>query len=398
MLNLARDGFTQQEVKDALHGKYAPIHMRFRYDLLDKNNNYIRTLTNVISGDVSCNSGNNIKRTARFTLEDDGKIDYLSDRIQPFVEVYVRSNRYDVKESTYFIQPNFPSKFRQLITVKKNGWVSFPLGVFLLSSPTKTDQNNMVIRDVEAYDGLIVLKEDKFTGRYTVTTGTNYVEAVITILQSAGIQRWNIESTDKSLDKDIEFEPGKEKLFAVNELLRQINYDGIKVDVNGYYTSSSYRSPAKRSAEYTYIDDDESVTLPGMTEEFDLSQVPNQFVVVRTNAEQEPLRSVYTNDNPDSPISTVSRGRAITDYREIDDIADQEALDGYAERIANSASQVFGNIRFQTGIMPFHDVDDVLQITYSKLGVSAKYSETAWSFPLVAGGTMEHELRRVVSV
>jgi hypothetical protein len=272
------------------------------------------------------------------------------------------------------------------------------LGIFLLSSPTRVEAGNVVVRDIEAYDGLIVLKEDKFSDRYTVSAGTNYVDAVIQILQSANIHKWNIEQTDKVLEKDIEFDPGREKLFAINEILRQINYDGIKVDVYGYYTAARYKSPSQRTAEYAYIDDSQSVTLPGMEEDFDAASVPNQFVIVRTNEEQEALRSVYTNDNPDSPISTVNRGRVITDHREIEDIADQDALDAYTNRIANEASQIYGKIKFMTGIMPMHDVDDVIAIRYSLLGIDEKFSETSWSFPLVSGGVMTHELRRVVLV
>lgn len=399
MLSLERQEYGKQEIINALHGKYAPVQMRFRYDLLDKDNNYIRTLDNVLDGEVNCKSLANIKRTAKFTLRDDGYIDYLSDRIQPFVEVYVRSNKqHTAEDNTYFLQPSFPAKFHELKTTQRTGWIDFSLGVFLLSSPSRIDQDNTIIREIDAYDGLIVLKEDRFIDRYTIAAGTNYVGAVIEILQSAGIHKWNIEDTDKVLDTDVEFEPGKEKLFAINGILRQINYDGIKADVNGYYTSRYYRSPTLRSAEYTYIDDDKSVILQGMEEEFDLTETANEFVMVRTNEEQEPLRSTYTNDNPDSPISTVNRGRTITDYREIDKVADQEALDGRVERIAANASQVYGKIKFNTAVMPMHDVDDVVQIDYSRLGISEKYAETAWSFPLKVGGTMSHELRKVMIV
>ena len=75
----------------------------------------------------------------------------------------------------------------------------------------------------------------------TVTAGKRYYDAVVAILQSACITKWNIEQTDKVLATDIEFEPGWEKLYAINELLRQINYGGLKQDVYGYYISASYR-------------------------------------------------------------------------------------------------------------------------------------------------------------
>jgi hypothetical protein len=281
---------------------------------------------------------------------------------------------------------------------KEEKWIDFPLGIFLLSSPTRADRNGHIYRDVEAFDGLVILRDDKFESRYTVRAGTNYRTAVIDILASAGITKHNIEQTDKTLPTDIEFEPGKEKLYAINQLLRAINYNQIYVDVYGYFTSSTYRSPSIRAAEYTYADDKLSITYPGMTEEMDLFNVPNKWVVVLSNPEREPLVSTYINENPNSPTSTVNRGRTIVDHREIDNIADQQSLDSYVQRIAFEASQVYGKVEFETAIVPAHDFADVLQIEYSSLGISGKYAETGWTIPLTAGGKMKHSLRKVVSI
>jgi hypothetical protein len=135
-----------------------------------------------------------------------------------------------------------------------------------------------------------------------------------------------------------------------------------------------------------------------MEEEFDLYNVPNKWVVVRTNAEEQPLYSVYTNTNPNSISSTVNRGRIIVDYREVDDVANQSSLDSYVERIAFEASQVYGRLTFETGLMPFHDYADVLEIDYSPLSIRDKYSEVSWTLPLHINGRMRHEVRKVVTI
>lgn len=370
MLSLHGYPYSRQEIINALHGKYGQRHIKFRYDLLNKDDQKIGELDSVLDGEVSMASLSSIKRAARFKINDKGEIDWLSDRIQPFA----------------------------LLRMRDGNYIEFPLGIFLLSSPTRKDQNNNVYRDVEAYDGLLVLKDDKFESRYTVAAGTNYRAAVIDILASAGIAKHNIEATDKILPTDLEFEPGKEKLFAINELLRQINYNQIYVDVYGFYTSATYRSPAVRSAEYIYKDDNLSITYPGMSEELDLFNIANKWVVVRSNAELEPLSSVYINENPNSPTSTVSRARTIVDYREIDNIADQQSLDAYVQRIAFEASQIYGKISFETAINPAHDFADVLEIDYSPLGLKGKYIETGWTIPLIAGERMRHEVRKVVTI
>ncbi len=394
MLSLERNGFTKEQVTKALHS--GVVEMTFRYELLDKDNKKIKDLDNVISGEISVKSLANIKRTASFRLKEDPDINFLTDRIAPYCRLKIPEGRL-ITKSQSFLHPH------QTVTNEdtkrsEGGYVEFPLGVFLLSSPKRSDENGEIFRDVDAYDGLQVLKDDRFSERYTIPAGTRYYDAVIDILKSAGITKYNIEYTDKTLSNAKDFEPGREKLFAVNDLLGAINYDGIQVDVYGYYNSSSYELPNQRSPEYTYRDDDQSVTLPGMEEELDLNSIYNQFVVVRTNEEQEPISATYTNDNPNSPVSTVNLGRTKTDYREVQDIADQESLNGYVQRIAHEATKIYGKLTFETGIMPFHDIDDVLQIEYSRLGITEKYIETEWSFPLQAGGTMSHEVRKVVEL
>jgi hypothetical protein len=99
MQSLERDGYSRKEVVEALHGKRGQRKLRFRYDLLDKNNQFIKTLDNVLSGEVSLSSLAEIKRVARFSLKDDGSIDFLNDRIQPFVEVKIKTEKVPVTTS-----------------------------------------------------------------------------------------------------------------------------------------------------------------------------------------------------------------------------------------------------------------------------------------------------------
>lgn len=367
MQSLERDGVSAVAVKKALHSPHR--RLSFRYELLDKDLNKKKDLTNITGGEIKQNALATIKRTANFSLIDTGEIDFLNDRIKPYVRLWV-----------------------------SNQWVEFPQGVFLLSTPTKKDTTGKVLRNIEAYDGLIVLTDDKFEQRYIIAEGTNYYDAIKSILLSAGITRYNLENTDKVLTRTVEFEPGKEKLTAINTLLDQINYTPLHVDVNGIYTSSYYRSPQMRAVDYVYKDDELSVTYQGVEEELDLFSVANKWVVICSNPEQSPMAASYTNSNPDSITSTVSRGRTIVDFREVSDTADQVTLDAYVQRIAFEASQIFGKVTFETALMPMHDFMDVIEIDYSPLGIKGKYSEYEWTLPLSVGGKMQHYLRRVTSI
>jgi hypothetical protein len=311
------------------------------------------------------------ERDYEIVIPEGTEINYLQDRIQPFMEV----------------------------KMPKGDWIEFPLGVFLLSSPTRMDGvNGSVYREIEAYDGLIILDEDKFTERYFVRDNTDYTSAVMDILESAGVTKYAIERSDKYTTKEIEFKTGMSKLEAVNQLLSAINYTPLWVNANGYFVSSPYVSPTDRAYDYTYEDNELSVTYSGMEEELDIFSVPNVWVVTESNPEKEPIVSRVENNNPRSQTSIESLGRRIVDFREIDDIADPATLDAYTQRIAFESSQVFGKLKFKTALMPFHEYADVLYVRYAPLKVNHKFSETAWSMKLEAGAEMEHEVRRVVDI
>lgn len=278
-------------------------------------------------------------------------------------------------------------------------WIEFSLGIFIPSTPKRHEENGMIYRDVEAYDGLVILDEDSVDTRLTLEAGTSYHDFILSIFSQLNIKKWNIEFSDKTAKTSTEWKPGTSYLSIINDCLAALNYTPLFVDEYGYYTSRLYKSPQDKSVDVEYLADELSVIQDGTEEELDLFSVANKFITVLNDPEREPLTSMVTNENPDSPTSYQSRGnRFITDYREVEDIADQEALDAYTERIAFEASQVFGKVSFTTAVMPIHEYSDVIQLENETLKISGKYAETSWKLPLEVGGKMTHEVRKVVNI
>lgn len=378
-VDLSRNGYSHEKVRDILHMKHGSRKIRFRYFLLDKSENELGEISHLVeSGSIEQSAFADIKRTARFILKDERFIDnngnerdinWITDRIQVFVE---------------FEMPD-------------GGWVDFSLGLFLLSSPVRKEEGGCAYREVEAYDKLLITKEDKVTERYTIPTGTKYYDAMVQILVSAGITKYVIENDEKTLPTDKEYDPGTEKLAILNDLASDLGFTQFWVDEYGYFRTSRYRPPEDQATDYIYEDDEISVIYPGTEEEMDLFDLPNVFVVTVANPDtEEEFVSVVENTNPDHPRSIPNLGRRVVRVEEKDNIADQEALDAYTERIAQEASQIFGKIRFETAIMPFHSYGNILQFKNRTLGINNKYFETSWSMNLEPGASMMHEARRTV--
>jgi hypothetical protein len=366
------NGHSEDAILAALRGATGARYFSFRYELLDAGNVFVQDLPDtVLSGRVSMNWLADIKRTAVLTLRERGEIDFLSDRIKPYVRLRIPPyGEFD--------------------------YVEWPQGVFLLSTPKRNvDEQNVITREVECYDALKVFIDDKVDTRYTVAVGANYTTVISALLGS--IPK-SVAPSSKTLVAAKEYEPGTTKLAIINDLCGALNYESLSFDEDGVAIVQPYRSPDGRAEEYVYSADTDSLILPNVDEEIDLFDVPNKWTLVVSDPDRPALTSTYTNSDPASPTSTIRRQRTILDFRTEEDAADQTTLDEKVARLAFEASQVYQAIDFSTGMMPIHSGNDVYRIVYPALAVNAKFSEQTWDMELRAGAAMKHRARRVVSV
>lgn len=224
-------------------------------------------------------------------------------------------------------------------------------------------------------------------------TQTRYTDVIKELLADATS---NVVASSAIVPTTLEWDPGTPKLRIINELLGAIGYRSLWFDPDGRPQCTPYLVPADRPTEYTYADDRVSVMLPTMEQELDLYSVPNRWVLYTSRPDMTSLTSIVTNTDPASRTSTVSRGRVITRYVPVNDVADQEALDTLAQKMAIEAASGYEKVSFETLLMPVHSDSDVYRVVYSPLSIDAVYSETAWSMDLKAGGRMRHDARRAV--
>lgn len=367
MQSLAVGGFTPEEVKAALTASSREV--RFRYEHLSVDNEHIGWLDGILSASIRNNALARIKRTARFQTRRIPEMDWLRDRIRPWIEFKI-----------------------------KGQWVGWPLGIFLLSTPGRVIDRTGSSRSVEAYSQLIVLVDDKVETRYTVAAGTNIIDEVRTIITGAGIDSTELVPTTETLPVDRDWKPGTSKLEIINDLLDSINYQPLNFSSVGAAVTAPYAAPAERPVGYTYAANEQSVLDPSLKHELDLFGIPNKWVVVVSEPDRPALSSTYTNTNPISPTSTVNIGRTIVDFREETEATSQAVLDAKVARIAFEASQVYERVDFRTALMPHHENAELIEIDYDRLGAKNRYVEHTWTMPLKAGALMRHAIRRVVNV
>ena len=387
---------------DALFAKDGSRRVEYRYDIL-RGGIPAGTL-DAESALISCNKDDAINRSMQITVRSTEGIDLLTDKIRPVMRVLAgRSYRGVTWREIHAAGWSWRQIHAKRLTwrqiseaVQAESWDEYPMGVFIPTTPTYTKGGGTRRAKIECYDVTVVLREDCITERLFFAIGTKYLDAVTQILLSAGIGRTQITPSPKTLLSDREFEIGTSKLDIANMLLEEINYNPVRSDATGAVVLTPYARPTMAQVKHIYRADDLSVIAPEITEETDLYNVPNIFIAVVSNPDlDEDYVSIYVNDDPASPLSTVRRGRRIvSDIYQPDAIASQEDLDNYIGRIAFEASQVYQTATIQTAVMPDHGTG-ALMIDHPEL--SGVFEETSWSAELKQGGKMTHNIRRLTT-
>lgn len=87
MQPISKNGYSEAEVMRVLRGTSGFRELDVRYELLDTDHMVLSNLDNVLNGSVSYDSEADIKRSGKFQVSDSGEINYLNNRLKPYVRV-----------------------------------------------------------------------------------------------------------------------------------------------------------------------------------------------------------------------------------------------------------------------------------------------------------------------
>lgn len=275
--------------------------------------------------------------------------------------------------------------------------VEHALGVYAPATVTPSRSQGAESMRIEAYDRCWRVRDLYTTTRMYLEAGTAYLTPINNMIKNAGIKLIMATPSAATFAEDRQdWDPGTSCLSVVNELLGEINYNPLWFDANGYAILAPVQTPTVDNIRHTLdADDVRSLIIPQISMESDYFSAPNVFLCMCSNPDKgEPLTATAENNNPQSPISIPRRGRRIMKVVQLNNIASQEALQAYAEKLRNDSLIGGETIRISTALLPGFGVGDVVALHYGE--ISALCVERAWTMELRVGGTMQHVLERVV--
>lgn len=360
-MNIAYGQYTQEELIKALSEESRTVF--YEYILVDSQKNYINKIS-VEDAKISYDSENEVKRTLSGVVR-------ASDII-------------NIDTLDYYIRPYMCLKYKKDV-------IRWPLGLFLINVSGDYEEHAKLL-EIIGYDISKIALDDKTDARTYAPEETVYTSFAA---QIAGTIYSNVSVTPsvKSYSNPLEWDIGTEKLIIINDVLKSINYNPLHFDENGIGLITPFIFDEGRTVDHVYQDNETSIIVDGINVSTDRFEIPNKIIRYVENPDAAYLVSTYVNDDPDSPYSTVNRGRVIVDIDSVDDIATQEDLDNLVYRIAAQANST-EEVEFSTLNMPGHGYRDCIFLSIKTYGIEGKYIETSWEMDLSEGGLMTHLVKK----
>ena len=253
----------------------------------------------------------------------------------------------------------------------QNGYThKVALGTFLVQTPSWSFDGKTKEISVDAYTPLLELKENLPPIGYSLLEGENIMNMAYRLCREK-VRAPVIEAVcDKKLYDDFVANTRDTWLTFLTDLIENAKYV-FDLDEMGRILFLPVQETASLQPVWTYTDDNSSILYPDISLDRDLYGIPNVVEVVYSNGKDN-YYARAVNDNPNSPISTVNRGREIvhrvTNPSLYGDPTENQTKE-YAERLLKELSTLECTVTYSHGYCPVR-VNDCVRLNYTRSGIS----------------------------
>lgn len=256
-----------------------------------------------------------------------------------------------------------------LVTTQKLITEKHPLGTFIVQTPSTSFDGKSSNISMDAYSPLLELKENPPPLGYSILKNANVMENAYSIVREQA--RAPVVKTDNStnLNHDFVSDPNDTWLTFTGDLIANAKYS-FDLDELGRILFAPKQDTESLQPVWTFNDDNSSILLPSTTINRDIYGIPNAVEVIYSDG-KDYYRYKVVNDDPNSPISTVNRGREIL-HRitnpDLNGIPTEYQIQEYAEQTLKSLSTVEYTISYSHGYCPVR-IGDCVRLNYNAAGL-----------------------------
>lgn len=257
-----------------------------------------------------------------------------------------------------------------LVTIQNGIRERHPLGTFLVQTPSFTFNGLVQTMTIDAYTPLLELKETPPPLGYSILEKTNIMDTAYRIVRERA--RAPVVKTECSEELSMDFisNDGDTWITFLTDLIANAKYNFALDDI-GRILFTPQQDTASLQPVWTYNDDNSSILYSDISVDRDLYGIPNVVEVIHSNGAGYYFERVV-NDDPDSPVSTIQRGREIvhrvTNPDLVGDPTEHQIKD-YANRLLRELSSLEYTVSYTHGYCPVR-LGDCVRLNYTKAGIT----------------------------
>lgn len=256
-----------------------------------------------------------------------------------------------------------------MITIQNGVRDKRPLGTFLVQTPSSSFDGKIKNISMDTYTPLLELKEDQPPLGYYIPKKTNIMDEAYRLVREKARAPVVKPSCDTTLFNDFVADPSDTWIVFLRDFIANAKYK-FSLDEMGRILFAPNQDTASLQPVWTYADDEISILHADFSMDHDLYGIPNVVEVTYSDANGF-YHARVTNDDPNSPTSTVSRGREIV-YRDtkpnlVGDLT-QAQVEEYANQLLRNLSTLEYTLTYTHGYCPVR-IGDCVRINYARAGV-----------------------------
>lgn len=256
-----------------------------------------------------------------------------------------------------------------LITIQNGIKEKHPLGTFIIQTPSSSFDGKIKNVTMDAYTPLLELKESPPPLGYSLLKDANIMEnAYLIVRDNVRAPVVKVDNTEK-LFNDFVANTDDTWISFVYDLVANAKYT-LGLDELGRVLFIPEQDTASLQPVWEFNDDNSSILYPDIDIDHDLYGIPNVVEVIYSNG-VEYYYGRAVNDDANSPISTVNRGREIV-HRvtnpELLGNPSENYIQEYAKTLLKSLSTLEYTISYTHGYCPVR-IGDCVRLNYEKAGI-----------------------------
>lgn len=262
-----------------------------------------------------------------------------------------------------------------------------PLFTGYAISPTRNIDGRLVSTPVQCYSVLKPAQDVLLPRGWYAPKDINGVEVIKNLLRvtKAPIGPLDAETNSPKLLQAIIAESNESNLTMVDKILDAINY---RMRILG--DGSIQIVPPAEDISDTFDSQNNDILEQSLSISYDWYAVPNVFRAI-----VDDISAVARDDDPNSPFSTVNRGREVW-YEETNCyLNDNESVSAYAVRRLGNLQRVSTFIQYDRRFKPDILLSDLVRINYPSVGITGRFYITSQTISLGPNAKTSEEVMQI---